>query len=190
MRSMKKELIYISVIGLLLVFVGSSAFINENVEAEESPVNWMSFEEAVEKSKTEKKKVFIDVYTDWCGWCKVMDKNTFSQADIAQYLNENFYPVKLDAEQKEDIEFRGTTYKFVSSGSRGYHQLAAALLQNKLSYPTFVILNEDFQIINITPGYQKPEPFHKIISFYSEEAYLSEDKATEFEKSYKSPFSE
>ena len=54
--------------------------------AEESPVKWLSFEEAVEKSKTEKRKIFIDVYTDWCGWCKVMDKNTFSEEKIAKIL--------------------------------------------------------------------------------------------------------
>src|SRR5882757_10471977 len=73
-----------------------------------SPVKWMTFQEAVEKSKTEKRKIFIDVYTDWCGWCKVMDKNTFPDLQIAKLLNEKFYPVKLDAEQTADINFRGT----------------------------------------------------------------------------------
>ncbi|QSE96935.1 thioredoxin family protein [Fulvivirga lutea] len=171
-----------------LVFVGLSL---TSFKADETvDVNWLTFEEAVEKLKTEKKKVFIDVYTDWCGWCKVMDKNTFSQPIIAQYLNENFYPVKLDAEQKEDITFNGVTYKFVPSGRNGYHQLAAALLQNKLSYPQFVILNEKMEIINITAGYQKPEPFHKIISFYNEDSYVSKEEAAKFEKEYKSPFSE
>src|SRR4249920_756491 len=59
-------------------------------ESHEGPVKWMSFEQAVEKSKTEKRKIFIDVYTDWCGWCKVMDKNTFSEAQVAKILNEKF----------------------------------------------------------------------------------------------------
>ena len=68
--------------------------------AQETPVKWMSFEQAIEKSKTEKRKIFIDVYTDWCGWCKVMDKNTFSETQVAKILNEMFYPVKLDAEQR------------------------------------------------------------------------------------------
>ncbi|MEM9389447.1 MAG: DUF255 domain-containing protein [Bacteroidota bacterium] len=131
----------------------------------ESTVNWLSFEEAVEKSKSEKRKIFIDVYTNWCGWCKVMDKNTFNNPEIAQYLNENFYPVKFNAEQKEDIEFNGSTFKFVPSGQRGYHQLAAALLNNKLSYPTVVFLDENFAMIQPLPGYQKPDQFEKVIKF-------------------------
>ena len=81
--------------------------------AQEGPVKWMSFEQAIERSKSEKRKIFIDVYTDWCGWCKVMDKSTFSEARVAKILNEKFYPVKLDAEQREDIVFSGNTFKFV-----------------------------------------------------------------------------
>ncbi|MEM9297121.1 MAG: DUF255 domain-containing protein [Bacteroidota bacterium] len=131
----------------------------------ESKVNWLTFEEAVEKSKSEKRKIFIDVYTDWCGWCKVMDKNTFNNPKIAQYLNKNFYPVKFNAEQKEDIEFNSSTFKFVPSGRRGYHQLAVALLNNKLSYPTVVFLDENFAMIQPLPGYQKPDQFEKVIKF-------------------------
>lgn len=176
---MKNNTLYILLTGLLIIFIGSSAFIkDDNQEKTESPVNWMSFEEAVEKSKTEKKKIFIDVYTDWCGWCKVMDKNTFSQEDIAKYLNENYYPVKLDAEQKEDIEFRGQTFKYVPSGRRGYHQLAAALLNNKLSYPTVVFLDEEFNMIQPLAGYQKPEQFEPIIKFIGGDHY----KTTKWEE--------
>ena len=91
----------------------------------------MTWEEAVQKASTEAspKKLFIDVYTDWCGWCKKMDKDTFQNAEVAAYMSENFYMVKLDAEQKEPIEFKGKTYNFVATGRRGYHELAAALLQ-------------------------------------------------------------
>ena len=164
----------------LILFIGTA-------HISRAQVNWMSFEEAVEKSKIEKKKIFIDVYTDWCGWCKVMDKNTFGLPLIADYLNENYYAVKFNAEQREEIIFRDHTFKFVPSGAKGYHELAAALLQNKLSYPTFVILNEDYEIVNITPGYIKPEPFHKIISFYKEGSYKSKELAAKFEQQYKSP---
>ncbi len=71
---------------------------------QQNEVKWMSFEEAVERSKTEKRKIFIDVFTDWCGWCKVMDKNTFPDLVIAKLLsNEKFYPVKFNAEQTADV---------------------------------------------------------------------------------------
>ncbi|MTI38740.1 thioredoxin family protein [Fulvivirga lutimaris] len=146
--------------------------------AQDGEVNWLSFEEAVEKSKTEKRKIFIDVYTDWCGWCKVMDKNTFSQPVIAAYLNENFYAVKLNAEQREDIIFRDHTFKFVESGRRGYHELAASLLNNKLSYPTVVFLDENFNIIQPLPGYQKPDRFEMIVKFIGGDNFKNTDWQT------------
>ncbi|HOO09491.1 MAG TPA: DUF255 domain-containing protein [Cyclobacteriaceae bacterium] len=154
---------------------------------QEGPVKWMTFEEAVEKSKTEKRKVFIDVYTDWCGWCKVMDKNTFSEPHVAKILNEQFYPVKFNAEQKEDVVFNGTTFKFVPSGSKGYHQLAAALLNNQLSYPTVVFLDEDFRMIQPLAGYQKAPEFHKIIQFIGGDYYKT-TKWDEWQNLYKSPY--
>ncbi len=154
---------------------------------EVSPVKWMTFEEAVEKSKTEKRKIFIDVYTDWCGWCKVMDKNTFSEEKIAKILNEQFYPVKFDAEQTEDVVFNGTTFKFVPSGNKGYHQLAAALLNNQLSYPTVVFLDEEFRMIQPLAGYQKAPEFHKIIQFIGGDHY-KKTKWEEWQTIYKSPY--
>src|SRR5271154_6892604 len=98
----------------------------KSVRPEEGAVKWMTFEQAVEKSKTEKRSIFIDVYTSWCGWCKVMDKNTFNEPIVAKILNEKFYPVKFDAEQTEDVVFNGKTFKFVPYGNKGSHQLAMA----------------------------------------------------------------
>ncbi len=153
----------------------------------------MTFEEAVEKSKTEKRKIFIDVFTDWCGWCKVMDKSTFPDAEIAKLLNEKFYAVKLDAEQTNDVVFRGTTFKYVSAGNRGYHQLAAALLNNQMSYPNFVFLDEEFRIIPIyqgstsLPGYRKPDEFHFFLSFVGTDMYQKMN-VNEYQKEYKSPY--
>jgi thioredoxin-related protein len=138
---------------------------------ENPPVQWMTFEEAVQKSKTEKRKIFIDVYTDWCGWCKVMDKKTFNDPAVAKILNEKFYPVKFNAEQKEDVVFNGNTFKFIPSGASGVHQLAAALLNNQLSYPTVVFLDEGFNMIQPLPGYREAPEFHKIVQFIGEDFY-------------------
>lgn len=155
--------------------------------APETAVKWMTFEEAVEKSKTEKRKIFIDVYTDWCGWCKVMDKNTFSEAKIAKILNEQFYPVKFNAEQREDVVLNGVTYKFVASGNNGYHELAAALLNRRMSYPTVVFLDDQFNMIQPLPGYLKPEEFHPIVQFIGEDHYKTM-KWAEWQAAYKSPY--
>lgn len=166
---------------LLLMIAAPSA------PAQNSTVQWMTFEEAVERSKVEKRKIFIDVYTDWCGWCKVMDKNTFSDPKVAELLNTKFYPVKFDAEQREDVVFQGTTFRFIPYGNRGTHQLAAALLNNQLSYPTVVFLDEEFRMIQPLPGYRDAREFYPIVKFIGEDHY----KRTRWEdwlKTYRSPF--
>ena len=112
---------------------------SQTQETHPGPVKWLSFEEAVALNKKDKKQIFIDVYTTWCGPCKMMDKYTFTDPEVAKILNRDFYPVKLNAEQRENIAFEGTTFKFIPNGASGYHQLAAALLNNKLQYPTFVL---------------------------------------------------
>ena len=83
-------------------------------------VQWMTWEEATTLATTEEnpKKIFVDVYTDWCGWCKKMDKDTFQNAEVAAYMSENFYMVKLDGEGKEPITYKGKTFKFVPSGKK------------------------------------------------------------------------
>lgn len=104
-------------------------------------VNWLSWEEMMKAQEKEARPVFIDVYTDWCGWCKVMDRETFAKAEVYEVLNRDFYSVKFDAEQREDIKVGGKTYSYVSQGRRGYHELAATLLNGQLSYPTVVFLD-------------------------------------------------
>jgi len=160
---------------------------NHPEEKEASAVQWLTFEEAVAKAQVKPKKIFIDVYTDWCGWCKKMDATTFNDPRIAQYLNDNFYNVKLNGEQKEEIIFRGYTFKFVPSGRRGYHELAAALMNNRLSYPTVVFMDEQQNIIAPVPGYQQPPGFDRLLKFIGEDHYKSESWDN-FTASYQSSF--
>ena len=147
-------------------------------------VKWMTWDEAVaaaQKAKAEgksPKKIFVDIYTDWCGWCKKMDKETFEQPMISAYLNEHFYPVKFNAEQKESIQFDGKTFKYVPNGRRGYHELAAALLAGKMSYPTVIFLNEDFQLLQRIPGYLNIPTFDMIMHYLAEEHYTKTPWAT------------
>ena len=160
---------------LLFLFIG---FLSMTVSAQE--VNWLSWDEAAALAQSDKnpKKIFIDVYTDWCGWCKKMDKDTFQNASVAKYMTDNFYMVKMDGEGKEPIEFKGKTYKYVPSGRRGYHELAAALLQGRLSYPTVVFLDENLNMLSPVPGYQKPEPFLNIARYFGDDIYKEKDWKT------------
>lgn len=179
---------------LLIVLLASFGLVRaQGTKTEVTGIQWMSFEEAVKRSETEKKKIFIDVYTDWCGWCKVMDKNTFVDPQIVKLINEKFYAVKFDAEQTGDVVFRGTTFKFVPYGNKGSHQLAMALLNNQMSYPNFVFLDEEFRIVPIIegytslPGYRKPEEFHVFVSFVGGDFYKTV-AFQDYQKQYKSPY--
>jgi uncharacterized protein YyaL (SSP411 family) len=156
------------------------------VNAQEK-INWMTWEEMLPKYRLEKKKIFVDLYTDWCGWCKRMDNSTFSDPIIAKYINEKFYPVKLNGERKEDLVFEGVTYKFVNQGRRGYHEFAAALAQKSLSYPSFIFLNEDLQVIQVIPGYKDAKTFEYILNFFGGDHY-KKTPYTQFEKEFKSSF--
>ena len=145
---------------------------------ESSPVKWYSIEEVQELVKKNPRKIYIDMFTDWCGWCKVMDQKTFTDKDIAEKLNTDFYAVKFDAEGRENVMFKNQTFKFVAQGSRGYHELAAALMQGKMSYPTSVFLDEQLNVISPLPGYYPPEKLDPILEFIGEDHY----KTTNYEQ--------
>lgn len=140
-------------------------------DATDDAINWMTWEEAVKASEKEPKKIFVDCYTDWCGWCKRMDQTTFQDKEVVAFMNKNFYAVKFDAEQQEEIKWRNMTFQFVKAGRRGVHQLAYSLLDGKLSYPSFVYLNEKFDRISISKGYKKPEDLKKELQWVAGNHY-------------------
>jgi len=129
-------------------------------------INWISFEEAVKKSKKKKKKIFIDVYTSWCGWCKRMDATTFKDPKIVQYVNKKFYAVKLNAEGRQPITFKGKTYNFIPKYRS--HELAFWLLKGRMSYPTTVYLDENVNVLSVVPGYQRVNSLQKLLHYYGE----------------------
>ncbi|MEE9373901.1 MAG: DUF255 domain-containing protein [Saprospiraceae bacterium] len=127
------------------------------IEETEAGLMWYDFENAIEINKKARKKILVDVYTSWCGWCKVMDKQTFTDPDVVKYLNENFTLIKFNAETKEPIEFKGQTYEFKQMGRRGANGLAIQMLNGRLGYPSLVYFDADFNKIKVSPGFKKPE---------------------------------
>ncbi len=149
-------------------------------------IEWMTFEEAVAKSENAPRKLLIDIYTDWCGWCKKMDKATYENPVIIDYINKNFYAVKFNAEQTASIDFSDHTFKFLPNGKRGVHELALALTNNKPSYPTTVFMDEEFRIIQPLPGYMDAKAMDPILKYIGGNKF-KDTSWDNFQKSYKSP---
>ena len=152
----------------------------ETAQANTTGISWISIQDLNNKVqdkswKKGKKKVIIDLYTDWCGWCKRMDANTFSDPAVAEYVNKNFYAVKLDAETTETIFFGDKEYKFVPGGRKGTNEIAFALgsVNGGLGYPTIVFLDEEMNKVMVSPGYKDANGMKKFLVYVKDEHYKS-----------------
>jgi thioredoxin-related protein len=166
----------ITLIGLIYIGISSFSTIpSGDVKDEKSKaeLNWLSFEKAVELQQKNPKKVVLDVYTDWCGWCKKMDKNTYTDPEVIKILNEKYYFVKLNAEQKEDIVYKDKTFKFKQEYKA--HELAVSLLNGKMSYPITVFLDENMSILTVVPGYLTPKDLNPILKYFGEDIYRTKN---------------
>lgn len=134
-------------------------------------VQWLTFEEAMQRGETEPRKLFVNVYTDWCSWCKHMEGTTYNDPTIANYINNNYYPVKLDAEGEESIEFKNKVYSYVKDGKRGHHELAVEMMRGRWSFPTVVFLDEQMEVIQPVNGFKDPEEFEAIITYFAQDFY-------------------
>ena len=125
-------------------------------------INWLSLEEATEVSKANPSKpILVNLYTSWCGFCKKLDKETFTNSTVTEYINQNYIPVKFNAEDKNMVNFLGINYMFVNAVRVNF--LAYVLTHGRLSYPATVVLNNKGDTQKIVLGYRSPKEFSKDI---------------------------
>lgn len=157
------------IILFVLVILGPSLVAQE--------VQWMSLGEALSAQKIKPKKIFIDVYTVWCGPCKSYDRNTFSNPDVAAFINANFYPVKFNGEGDETIVYKGKTYDnprydpAKAKRRNSVHEFTSYLGVN--AYPTVVFVDESGGLIKSVRGYRTPPQLELFLKFFGTDLWKS-----------------
>jgi len=134
---------------------------------DKSQLKWRSFNDGIAEAKQSGKKVLIDVYTSWCGWCKKMDKETYSDGSVADYLNKKYIVIRLDAESSNTLQYNGKPYT--------EQELAAAF--GISGYPSIIFLTETGEPITVYPGYADAGQFKTILSYIADDHY----KTTKFQ---------
>jgi len=137
-------------------------------------IEWMTMNEALEAQKKNPKKIMVDVYTKWCGPCKLMDKNTFKKEEVAQFVNDNYYAVKFNAEGTETINYHGRIFENPDfdpkKRGRNYaHQFTTALKVR--GYPTIVFFDDQGSLIQQIAGYRTPSQIEIYLKMIANDDY-------------------
>ncbi|HSB94242.1 MAG TPA: DUF255 domain-containing protein [Flavitalea sp.] len=163
--------------GFVLVLCSLAAF------KKYDSTRWITLDEAQKQLNVAKKPVLIDLYTDWCGWCKVMDKQTYSNKQVAAYLEDKFYAVKVNAESRNNIDWMGKQFAF--NAQYKTNDFAMYLTRGQLSYPTTVIIPTDGSGPQAIPGFLKPGDFEMIVKYFGDGKY-GKVPFDEYRKNFKS----
>ncbi|HAT65253.1 MAG TPA: thioredoxin family protein [Flavobacteriaceae bacterium] len=174
---------------LLLVLILSST-----LGYSQDKIKWLTMNEALEAQKETPKKIFMDVYTTWCGPCKLLDKNTLSHKDVIAFINKNYYAVKFNAEGNEEITFEDFTYTNPNyqperKGRNATHFFADAL--RIPGYPSLVFFEENGKLIQAVPGYKTPQELEIYLKMIANDDYKTLTTAAAWEayqKKFKGTF--
>ena len=155
------------------------------VFAQVDKINWLTIEEVEILQQKNPRKVLMDVYTTWCGPCKMMMKNTFTNKNVIEYINANYYAVKFDAESGRNVSFKGNTqtnptYVEGQRGLNGQHEFAKALSVN--SYPTIIYMDEELNVIAPIKGYQTPDKIELYLKLFADNIYKTVESQEDFQK--------
>lgn len=144
--------------------------------ADPKGVEWKSISDALENAPKENRKIVLDVYTDWCGWCKRMDRDTYDNEEVAKYLGEKYIASKMNPEKEGKVSYDG---KELSQA-----QFSQGMGIN--GYPATAFFNEKGELLTVVSGYIKAEEFLRILKYFGDDHYLTtkwEDYAKQGEPS-------
>ena len=173
---MKKHII------VVVLMLGTTTLIAQSII-------WVSMNEALALQQKAPKKILIDMYTTWCGPCKMLDRNTFTNKDLIAFVNEHYYPVKFNAEGNEDVtlngqQFTNPNYKPEMAKRRNSsHEFSRYLGVN--AYPTMVFLGLDAELLAPIPGYQTAQQLELYLKLFKDNTYKEINNQDAFNNYYK-----
>lgn len=165
----------------LISLIFLTSFMGPKPEGKEK-IQWLTLEEASVKMKNDPRPVIIDLYAKWCYWCKVMDKKTYNNDKVINYINEKFYPVKLDAETKQTIQWKNQDYLFNQDVKM--NEFSLYVTNGQLSFPTTVIYTSVNEAPVTIPGFMAPDEIEPILKYFGENYYKTQG-FQEFLKGFK-----
>ena len=163
------------------------AFVGFNALAQK--INWVTLEEAVALQKKVPKKIMMDAYTNWCGPCKMLDRNTFQNKDVADYVNKHYYAVKFNAEGNESLNYNGQKFSnpnynpALSNRRNSAHELSRYFKIQ--AYPTIVFLDEEASLIFPLKGYKTPTQIELYLKMFNKDEHKDLDTQEKFNEYYK-----
>jgi thioredoxin-related protein len=177
-----KGIYALSVAALYLVLAAGCDGKGGSREPSKAPANassqagvgmWLSFNEGMALAAKEKKHVVIDFYTSWCRWCKVMDRETFSDPEVKKYLAENFVTIRIDAEStSEKVSYKGEELTPV----------ALARTFGVRGFPSLAYLDRDQEFVWVVPGFVPAKDFLPFLHYMQKECYKQQMSFEEFMK--------
>jgi thioredoxin-related protein len=144
-------------------------------------ITWISVDDLAGKLQKEQKPILIDLYTTWCGWCREMDRKTYSNKQVIHYLQDKFYTVRVDAETHAIITWKGRSFRF--NPEYRSNEFALYLTHGRLEFPTTVIIPPGGEPQAI-PGYMKPKELELLVKYFGDGNY-NKVSFDEFEKGFK-----
>lgn len=169
-------------LSFLLLTIAVSLLFAFRFEKKKSKMQWQNVEQTSQQYQIEKKPIIIDLYTDWCHYCKVMDETIYANDSVSNYIAQHFYASKLNAEDKKDLVWMGKKYKYVAKYK--VHELAILLTKGSLVYPTTIIIPPTGEPL-IIGGAQPINEIESYLKYYGSGSYQTKTYA-EFNKMFSS----